>query len=117
MLPEMMMMNTNFTPTAVNLHAVEHEQKVQDIIQRLDFIIKQKDMFQLQIGKEVKILPKIPTSSVVGSSVVYGREDDKEALMKLLFSDDADGECNISVIPIVGMGGDWKNHLSSICLQ
>jgi hypothetical protein len=37
--------------------------------------------------------------------------------MKLLFSDDADGECNISVIPIVGMGGDWKNHLSSICLQ
>ncbi|KAL5098497.1 hypothetical protein RYX36_002824, partial [Vicia faba] len=95
-----------------NLHDAELEQKVRDIIERLDFIIKQKDMLQLQMVKEVKIPPKFPTSSVVGSSDVYGRDDDKEALMKLLFSDDPEGECNISVIPIVGMGGIGKTTLA-----
>lgn len=104
-------MNPNFT-AFVNLHDAEIEQKVQDIIERLDLIIKQKNMLQLQMVKEVKIPTKIPTSSVVGSSDVYGRDDDKEALMKLLFSDDAEGECNISVIPIVGMGGIGKTTLA-----
>jgi hypothetical protein len=104
-------MNPNST-TSVNLHDAEIEQKVQDIIERLDLIIKQKNMLQLQMVKEVKIPTKIPTSSVVGSSDVYGRDDDKEALMKLLFSDDAEGECNISVIPIVGMGGIGKTTLA-----
>jgi len=102
--------NPNST-ISVNLHDAEIEQKVQDIIERLDLIIKQKNMLQLQMVK-VKIPTKIPTSSVVGSSDVYGRDDDKEALMKLLFSDHAEGECNISVIPIVGMGGIGKTTLA-----
>lgn len=56
-------MNPNST-TSVNLHNAEIEQKVQDIIERLDLIIKQKNMLQLQMVKEVKIPTKIPTSSV-----------------------------------------------------
>lgn len=106
-------MNPN--STAVNLHhGRELEQKLEDIVQRLDFIIKQKDILELQTVKEVKIPPKIPTSSVVGASDVCGRDDDKEALIKLLFSDDADGDYNVSVIPIVGMGGIGKTTLAQL---
>ncbi|RDY01106.1 putative disease resistance RPP13-like protein 1, partial [Mucuna pruriens] len=95
----------------VNLCGKELEQKVEDILERLDFIIKQKDMLELQVVKEVKIQPKIPSSSVVGESDVYGRDDDREALINLLFWN---YDSNISVIPVVGMGGIGKTTLAQL---
>ncbi|KAF2314392.1 hypothetical protein GH714_026002 [Hevea brasiliensis] len=79
--------------------------------QKLEFIAKQKDVLSL---KEVqgKPLQTLPTSSLVEETGVYGRERDKEALIRLMLND-ACGE-DISVVTIVGMGGVGKTTLAQL---
>ncbi|KAL5718979.1 hypothetical protein ACHQM5_011823 [Ranunculus cassubicifolius] len=53
------------------------------------------------------------TSSVVCEPVVYGRDDDKKKLIDILLSN-ANGECNLQVYPIVGIGGLGKTTLAQV---
>ncbi|CAA2974824.1 disease resistance RPP13 1 [Olea europaea subsp. europaea] len=53
----------------------------------------------------------LPTSSVVVESKVYGREKDKEEILKKILSGGESNDSQISVIPIVGMGGIGKTTL------
>ncbi|KAJ9153501.1 hypothetical protein P3X46_026930 [Hevea brasiliensis] len=84
---------------------------IEQILARLEFIAKQKDVLSL---KEVqgKPLQTLPTSSLVEETGVYGRERDKEALIRLMLND-ACGE-DISVVTIVGMGGVGKTTLAQL---
>lgn len=86
------------------------EEKIEDLHERLEFIIRQKEVLDLKVGKEVKMAHKTPTSSVMEASDVYGRDSDKEALVNLVLSHDE----NIGVIPIVGMGGIGKTTLAQL---
>lgn len=94
------------------------KQKLKDILERLEFLAKQRDLLGLKEGGGEKPSQKFLTTSLVEESGIYGKDGDKEAIIKLLLemmsvviTD------NISVIPIVGMGGVGKDHACSACIQ
>ncbi|KAJ1432397.1 P-loop containing nucleoside triphosphate hydrolase [Sesbania bispinosa] len=99
--------------TLMNVYDNELEQKIEDVHERLEFIINQKEVLDLRVGKEVKMAHKTPTSSLIEERDVYGRDNDKETLVNLLLTHDADDE-KIGVIPIVGMGGIGKTTLAQL---
>ncbi|KAJ7005091.1 disease resistance RPP13-like protein 1 isoform X1 [Populus alba x Populus x berolinensis] len=88
--------------------------KLGDLQERLDHLVKRKVDLGLinRTGKEPSS-PKRPTTSLVDERGVYGRDDDREAILKLLLSDDANEE-NPGVVPIGGMGGVGKTTLAQL---
>ncbi|KAG6781677.1 hypothetical protein POTOM_014589 [Populus tomentosa] len=92
----------------------EMEEKSRGLQERLDHLVKRKDALGLinRTGKEPSS-PKRPTTSLVDERGVYGRDDDREAILKLLLSDDANEE-NPGVVPIGGMGGVGKTTLAQL---
>ncbi|XP_061996850.1 putative disease resistance RPP13-like protein 1 [Rosa rugosa] len=85
--------------------------RVEEVIKRLDSITEQRrDVLGMEASAGYKVSQTIPSTSLVEKSV-YGRDEEKETLVKLLLSDDESGN-EISVIPIVGMGGIGKTTLA-----
>ncbi|PON58873.1 NB-ARC domain containing protein, partial [Parasponia andersonii] len=87
--------------------------RIKDINKRLDEIAKNKDNFcftsrQVEPPVSTGSGPR-ETCSVVGE-VIIGRDDDKKAIIDQLLMESKSEE-NVSVIPIVGIGGLGKTTL------
>ncbi|XP_068646249.1 disease resistance protein RGA2-like [Aristolochia californica] len=90
--------------------------RMRDIRMRLEQIGKEGhdfDLVVLERNRFIQIRERPKSSSLVDEAVVYGRQNDKYELLKLLLSDETSGK-HPSVIPVVGMGGLGKTTLAQL---
>ncbi|KAF9666634.1 hypothetical protein SADUNF_Sadunf16G0249300 [Salix dunnii] len=106
--------NFLYSRSPFNKRIMRMKVKLKKILDRLKDLVEQKDVLGLgeNIGENPS-LHKTPTTSLVDESGVFGRNNDKEAIVKLLLSDNAYGR-NLDVIPIVGMCGVGKTTLGQL---
>jgi GTPase SAR1 family protein len=94
-----------------NSSVKEIELKIKEVLERLETLAQQIDLLGLRVGVGGKLSERLPTTSLVEESDICGRNDEKEAIIKMLLSDDACGK-EMGVIAIVGMGGIGKTTLA-----
>ncbi|ESW30176.1 hypothetical protein PHAVU_002G131100 [Phaseolus vulgaris] len=88
--------------------------RMKDITQRFHDIHQEKSSFNLESGvTEVETVDDDwrQTSSDITEPTLYGRDQDREQIVKFLLEDASNSE-DLSVYPIVGMGGLGKTTLA-----
>jgi len=90
--------------------------KMKSIRERLNEIAEERSKFHLtEIVREKKseVLDWRQTTSIISQPQVYGRDKDKDKIVDFLV-DDASGSEDLSVYPIVGLGGLGKTTLAQL---
>lgn len=92
-------------------------QQIRRIEEKLDRLVKERQIFGSTMisgteRQEIKERPK--TSSLIDDSRVFGREEDKETIVKMLLAPNNSNYANLPILPIVGMGGLGKTTLTQL---
>ncbi|QHO25846.1 putative disease resistance RPP13-like protein 1 [Arachis hypogaea] len=87
---------------------------MEKIVGKLESVVRRKHYLGLEKSAKVDMSWRIPSTSLLEPSEICGRKEDKEAILKLLLDDDDAADGDLSVIPIVGMGGIGKTTLAQL---
>ncbi|XP_054779052.1 putative disease resistance RPP13-like protein 1 isoform X2 [Prosopis cineraria] len=99
-----------FSSASLRLRDASLANKLEDMTDRIESIVGNKDALDLKKTSGTETLSwRPPVTSSVNVSDVYGREKEKQDIIKLMFNND-DGD-QLSAIPVVGMGGVGKTTL------
>jgi hypothetical protein len=90
--------------------------KIKDISKRFDIIAEEKEKFHLDniLDNGGRSATLNNTGFLVDKSNVVGREADEKKITQMLLSNAYDVEGDVSVIPIIGMGGLGKTTLAQL---
>ncbi|XP_061362206.1 putative disease resistance RPP13-like protein 1 [Gastrolobium bilobum] len=110
---------TFFSRVSVSSFDKAIKSRMEKVLDNLEYLASQKDIlglkeasgFGLGLGSGSQVSPTLPTSSLLGETVVYGRDDDKDIIFNWLTSY-AQNDNKLSIISIVGMGGMGKTTLA-----
>lgn len=93
-------------------------EKMKNLIGKFETLVKQKDVLGLREGvNQIPCRKLETTTSLAGKASVFGRNVDKDNVIKLLLSVSDYGSTSgdrICVLPIVGMGGVGKTTLAQL---
>ncbi|XP_028116203.1 putative disease resistance protein RGA3 [Camellia sinensis] len=94
--------------------------RIKEITQKLDAIATNRSKFHLTEGvvvvTRVEYNASRETSSIITEPQLYGRDEDKEKIVKFLVKDVYDSE-DVSVYPILGIGGLGKTTLAQMAFN
>ncbi|XP_039138997.1 putative disease resistance protein RGA3 isoform X2 [Dioscorea cayenensis subsp. rotundata] len=89
--------------------------------ERLDVIAAERTKFHLREGgsfsldqRRNEVNCERQTNSFINESEIYGRDEDKERLIRFLTDDENNDDRGLSVLPIVGLGGLGKTTLAQL---
>ncbi|KAI9127433.1 hypothetical protein K1719_001992 [Acacia pycnantha] len=102
----------DFSLVSLDLRDTSIADKLEEITATIEYIVGQKDVLlnldKIKISGTETLSWRPPVTSRVEAYQVYGREKEKEDIIKLMFNGEG---AQLSVIPIVGMGGVGKTTL------
>ncbi|XP_030963397.1 putative disease resistance protein RGA4 [Quercus lobata] len=92
-------------------HKMGH--KVKAVREKLDAVAADRTFYLVEHLEETQVRNRArETHSFVGAEAVIGRENDKQAIIEILL--DSNVEENVSILPIVGIGGLGKTTLAEL---
>nr|XP_023916942.1 putative disease resistance protein RGA3 [Quercus suber] len=103
-----------FSKSNPHAYALKMAHEVKAMMERLDTIGRDRELFHLEERlEETQVRNRArETHSFVCAETVIGRENDKNAIIGILL--DSNVEENVSILPIVGIGGLGKTTLAQL---
>ncbi|XP_016184664.1 putative disease resistance RPP13-like protein 1 [Arachis ipaensis] len=90
---------------------IEDNGDMEKIVGKLESLVERKAKLGLEKSAKLDTSWRIPSTSLVVSSDIFGRDKEKRDIIKLLLDD---SESPLTLIPIWGMGGIGKTALAQL---